>query len=1548
MITRSNLRPLLASALASTLMLQASVSFADDTEIFFGGSAVDSGIQPNVLFVMDNSGSMAGDRMAGLKAAFNTIISGAGNINVGVMSMNTNPRLLSPVRDINQPINFKLATPEMLASGDDATYRSGSTVPVTTATGTIDNPTLVMGYVKNADSTGATVNTITRSVGSGSAYSNDNSSYYVVTSGGVDYVCSAKIVEATTPCTGAKTQINSTTGAAGNDGVLLFRNLNIPASASITSAKLILKPSTATNYPAFTVKLENSKTAAAFNSATSFTDHNFAVSNLQTSAAAGALVSGEVVLDITTALNNLKALAPAADPLADIAARVRGSSATSYPWYIGDGDANAPRLEVTWSNNEDVTRTTGIRFQNVAIPRGATITSARIDFVPAASDDRPVSFTVSAQNVADAPTFTAGENFTARTKTSYTTEWTPTEWRTSAPQVYVEGPVVTGVVQSVIDNNSTWCGNNSMAFFVTPTSGSGSRTAFSVDAGKNLQPVLNVSYTGGDSGCLNPIVTMSVNDPKDDGSQSTTGQNPVVNATSIAFTNGYIASRFTSVPVIQGATVMSADVIVAPNNTGTTGVTNVYFEDSTNASALTTAKNNLSGRSLTAATSCSFVPVTAGVPITCSATGLTTQLQTIFNKTGWADGNAVTVMFRPTSSAFELKTRNVSPDASVKLRIKLASGGLGSKGYTVREYTNGIVQALVANGSTPIVPTLYDAAKYLVQTPAKHVGSDASPITSSCQANYLVFLTDGEANGTTDEAKAGVNTLTGLTNCTSDSRNDSERCARSLVNWMKTSDMADYEGLNNVQTSTIGFNTSNNAQATALLNDLARLGGGKAYQAENASDLANAFDEIVQAALATNTTFVNSTAPVNSFNRADNLDQLYFALFKPSQFDRWAGNLKRYRLKTEGSVATIVDADDVAAIDPNTGFFKSSARSFWNNTRDGSDITLGGAAVKLPVPASRNLYTYTGASPTTATALSALVTTNTGITKTKLGDANMDDTARVNLISYIRGGPDAVNTADRYSLGDPIHSSPRLVTYGCNTFASGVCTSPDITAIMGTNEGYIHGFNTDTGVEQFAYMPQELLPNIKQLRDNAQSSSNKPRLYGMDNTVTLWVNDVNGNGLIYGDAVSGNTTTKNAGDFVYAYATMGRGGRNIYALDITDRSNPKILWQILGGTTTGFENLGQTWSVPVRTKIRVGTDITDVLIFGGGYDPAQDVTSRNISTSLYADDSQGNSIYIVNARTGALIWSAGRATSGYTQNLPKMKYSIPSGVRVIDLQKNSADVLVADADKLADQFFVGDMGGQVWRFYINNGSSGASLVTPAGTNNDGVFASVGNTTTAAGARRFYNEPDVSLLNANGTRSLAVSIGSGYRGHPLNEYIQDRFYAFRTATLFKTTTSEGTMTESSLYDATANLVQAGTAAQKTAATNAFNLATGGWYITLTNTGEKVLSRALTANGILYFNTYTPTASVAACSAAVGVNRSYSARLLDATPASVPAGGNGTPADRAQTSNSGGISGDPQLFCSGAHCWVLKDPGLDPDPSGTPAPGKTYWIDQSTLD
>ena len=113
-----------------------------------------------------------------------------------------------------------------------------------------------------------------------------------------------------------------------------------------------------------------------------------------------------------------------------------------------------------------------------------------------------------------------------------------------------------------------------------------------------------------------------------------------------------------------------------------------------------------------------------------------------------------------------------------------------------------------------------------------------------------------------------------------------------------------------------------------------------------------------------------------------------------------------------------------------------------------------------------------------------------------------------------------------------------------------------------------------------------------------------------------------------------------------------------------------------------------------------------------------------------------------------------------------MTHGIPADVRIFDLT----------GDGFADRMYAGDMGGRVWRFDIHNGQTRANLVT------GGVFASLGNAHLATHpietTRRFYSAPDAAFLSAGGRSWLNIALGSGYRGHPLNTQVQDRFYSLR--------------------------------------------------------------------------------------------------------------------------------------------------------------------------
>ncbi len=828
------------------------------------------------------------------------------------------------------------------------------------------------------------------------------------------------------------------------------------------------------------------------------------------------------------------------------------------------------------------------------------------------------------------------------------------------------------------------------------------------------------------------------------------------------------------------------------------------------------------------------------------------------------------------------------------------------------------VNGFTASGYTPLSETLHEAYLFYrgdkvkfgnTSTPGTNVSgvlapSDPtkyqSPIAYPCQKNFVVFLTDGEPTYDTDadaaiKALPGFSTVTGSANCTGN-------CMDELAHYMNAKDCrSDLDGDQKVSTYTIGFGQDvvhtppdpPTAAETLLLNT-ANKGGGKFYTATSTAGLADVFNNIMVEILSVNTSFTAPAVSVNAFNRSTHRDELYFAVFLPSSDPKWYGNIKRFKL---GTSALIEDANGVDAVDPATGFFKSSATSFWTPTADapdGDSAKKGGAASKLTLP--RTTYTYTGSTAPSNANLAAVANkldeSNAAVTKAMLGDAAMTDERRTAILQWTRGidlldeDNDTDVTDARRFMGAPLHAKPVLITYG------GTSAAPDMTLYAGTSEGNLVAIDTDDGREVFSFTPQELLPNLATLYDNSASI---PVIYGMDGPLTTWINDANSNGSL-----------ADSGDFAYLYQGMRRGGRNYYALDVSNRSAPTLKWVIKGGAGD-FAELAQSWSAALKTKIKYNGADRTVLIFGGGYDTAQD------SNTTVTNDTVGRAIFIVDADTGARLWQAGPSGSGATQVFSSMNYSIPADVSIID----------ANGDGYSDRLYVGDMGGQIWRFDLNKTNTGATDLATGG-----VIAALGDG-TSAGNRRFYYAPDVSL-SENGAY-FNVAIGSGYREHPLNTDIHDALFVIHDPNVYgPARNSSGqavytTYTLSELYDATSNLIGQGTSTEIAAETAAL-ASKHGLYIWLNDAsgnfvGEKVLAKSVTMGGMVMFTTYTPTASgPTGCAPSQGVSYLYYISTKDGTPGTNLTGDatklNGDPSlvrnDRKKAFVRGGIHSTPTIL------------------------------------
>jgi type IV pilus assembly protein PilY1 len=825
--------------------------------------------------------------------------------------------------------------------------------------------------------------------------------------------------------------------------------------------------------------------------------------------------------------------------------------------------------------------------------------------------------------------------------------------------------------------------------------------------------------------------------------------------------------------------------------------------------------------------------------------------------------------------------------------------------------------AFTAGGNTPLSETLYEAARFWgglsvdygdSSNPAHNVttvldpnntANYISPISSQCQKNYTILLTDGEP--TDDDNADNSPRIPDLPGYNSGScnfnANPSNDCLDEVAHYLHTIDQnSSIPGIQTVETYTIGFTT-----AQDLLEDTARRGGGEYITANNANSLKAAFEEFLGAITDTNNSFSPPALAANTFNGVSHHDKLYFTLFEPTAAPKWNGNVKPYVLNDNYD---LVDANGNDVIDED-GFFNSGSRSFWSDDADGGSIVAGGANGRLPVAASRKLYTYTDGydetsgripdEPALTDAANLLDDANDALTRTLLGlsaDLSEEDAAtqRTTIINATRTS----------TLDAPLHSQPVLVTYG------GSDSEPDITLFVATNGGFLHAIDarthdagTTNGQEQFAFMPKELLKNLPVL-----TSTTGIHPYGLDGAITAWVKESDDDD---------HTIKRADGDHVYVYVGMRRGGNNYYALDVTERDAPKLKWVIRGGEngSSGFSELGQSWSRPTLTTIKYGAGIRTVLIFGGGYDTDQDDNPVDEDGNIIygATDNIGRAIFIVDANTGEKLWQAGPADSddGSDPNMvmADMTNSIPSDVRLLD----------SDFDGHTDRLYVGDMRGQVFRIDLQATSSGIS--------GSGVLLADLGGSTATNNRRFYYPPDVVVTQRPGAATyVSVNIGSGYRAHPLNPLntdgtaaprVNDRFYSLHDA-LGAILDDFTTITNGSLFDATTSLVTSDIDIDDLADAN-------GWYITLgSNNGEKVLAPAMTLNGEIFFTTYTPPESTArsSCAPQPGTGRLYRVSLFNATPVSY--------ADEASDSDGG-----PPTPTTDDRITVLDRPGIPSAPT-----------------
>lgn len=467
---------------------------------------------------------------------------------------------------------------------------------------------------------------------------------------------------------------------------------------------------------------------------------------------------------------------------------------------------------------------------------------------------------------------------------------------------------------------------------------------------------------------------------------------------------------------------------------------------------------------------------------------------------------------------------------------------------------------------------------------------------------------------------------------------------------------------------------------------------------------------------------------------------------------------------------------------------------------------------------------------------------------------------KTTLVNWVRGqdnygdetaSPGSPITVRPSIHGDVLHSRPVVINYGGTT---------GVVAFYGANDGVFRAVNANQtnptgstlpvpGSELWGFIPTEFYGSLNRQRTNSPQLKLPTTPAGIVPTPQTKDYFADGATGVYQEVDASATTTK-----AQIYITMRRGGSFIYALNVLDPTSPQFLWK-KSNSDAGFSELGETWSRPKPAKI-TGYPNT-VLIFGAGYDTAED-------SEPPGTDTQGRGIFIVDADTGALVWSATHQASGATSCsgsttqasclVSGMDYSIPSDITLVD----------HDANGKVDRLYAVDTGGNVWR---------VDLEPTAGNTPDhwqiNKLAALGCNTGVCGSgstpRKFFFPPDV--VPASGYD--VVLVGSGDREHPLMsnaaQGVTNRFYALSDVKTGNDGSGQATITESALFDATSTTYN-GTLSDGTTPAS-------GFYITLAN-GEKVVNAPATVAGQTFFGTNQPvTPSTTSCDTNLGIARGY---------------------------------------------------------------------------
>ncbi|WP_444920981.1 pilus assembly protein [Microbulbifer sp. CnH-101-G] len=280
-----------------------------------------------------------------------------------------------------------------------------------------------------------------------------------------------------------------------------------------------------------------------------------------------------------------------------------------------------------------------------------------------------------------------------------------------------------------------------------------------------------------------------------------------------------------------------------------------------------------------------------------------------------------------------------------------------------------------------------------------------------------------------------------------------------------------------------------------------------------------------------------------------------------------------------------------------------------------------------------------------------------------------DEATGIRRLNWIRGANETGMRVRSKLLGDIVNSSPVLAgnnnfyyhllpaSLGGTSYSSYLSETKnsDRTEVLyvGANDGMLHGFNADTGVETFAYIPTGVYGKLKALTESNYGTEKNPHQYYVDGP------------LYVSDAYFKKGGTGNAEWMNILVGTYGAGAKGLFVLDVTNPSNPETLFELDSSDSIAGQSIGHILEQPLIAPTPAGWK----LIFGNGYD------SEDEKASLIVVDLEN-----------------------------------PADIEVISTNSQlnnglSGPSLLMDAKGVINTVYAGDLQGNLWKFDISEQSS---------------------------------------------------------------------------------------------------------------------------------------------------------------------------------------------------------------------------------------------------